>query len=93
MDGVEKEGRMIVRLWVDKETALDWLNRFPYLPSRLEGDRLGRPSKAELRRWCRQGWVLVNGVKIGEMDLWPERLTGLVFWPGGKRQTTMWADA
>jgi hypothetical protein len=49
-----------------------------------------RPSNAELKRWCKDRVVVLNGERITD----PEELVGfpitsLVFFPKGKRKTTI----
>lgn len=47
------------------------------------------PSQSELRRWCQQGAVLFNTETVA----WDEEIDfpvfSLVFFPGGKRRTTL----
>jgi len=67
-------------------TALDYLAGLPYLPASRE--KTGRPSKAELRRWCRAGSVLINGWTAQEMQAIPNMCDGvwqLVFFPQSDR--------
>lgn len=76
--------------------ALDWLAAYPWLPLSLEkagpGKRCERPSKGELRRWCRAGSVLINGSKVQEHDEIPNyELIGiwqLVFFPDSRTHCT-----
>lgn len=72
-------------------TALEYLWSLPHLPWSLEKPRGGgRPSKSELRRWCRAGSVLINGVLVTEDQAIPNFCEGiwqLIFFPGNaKRQ-------
>ena len=49
-----------------------------------------RPSNAELKRWCKDRVVVFNGERIEDPDelvLLP--VTSLVFFPKGKRRTTI----
>lgn len=73
-------------------TALEFLTAWPWLPQSIE--RTGRPSRGELRRWCRAHSVLINGTRPNELDPIPHLDTlgiwQLVFFPENpKRQCTM----
>jgi hypothetical protein len=71
-------------------TVLQWLQSLrPAIPMSVE-----RPceamSNAELRRHIEQGGVLVNGSRCAAQNPAPDRLESLVFFPNGKRRTTLW---
>ena len=70
--------------------AIEWLQNFPYLPDSREGKKVGRPSNSELRRWCKNGSVLINGKKVtpGDKMEWP--IYQLVFFPQSTGKVTMW---
>ena len=73
-------------------TALEFLSGWPWLPQSIE--RSGRPSRGEVRRWCRAHSVLINGTRPNELDAIPHLdtlgLWQLVFFPDNpKRQCTM----
>lgn len=74
--------------------ALEYLRRLPWSPMSVE--RHGRPTTAELRRWCRAGSVLINGRLVAESDHIPNACDGiwqLIFFPGNRRrQCTMVQD-
>ncbi len=49
-----------------------------------------RPSNSELKRWCKDRVVVFNGERLTDPDeevLFP--ITSLVFFPKGKRKTTV----
>jgi len=75
-------------------TALDFLHAWPWLPMSIE--RHGRPSRSELRRWCRAHSVLLNGTRVEESQDVPHPELGiwqLVFFPDNpRRQCTMVQD-
>jgi hypothetical protein len=49
-----------------------------------------RPSNAELKRWCRDRVVVLNEERITDPDeLVAFPITSLVFFPKGKRRTTI----
>ena len=52
----------------------------------------GPPSNGELRRWIKEGAVLYNDAPLTlETTIeWP--IKSLVFFPNGKRYTTIWRD-
>ncbi len=62
--------------------AIDYLTGLPWIPHSIE--RRGRPSGAELRRWCRARSVLINGVFVAELQEIPNGCTiwQLIFFPG-----------
>ena len=54
-----------------------------------EGALVGLPSTTELRRWLKNGNVLVNGVRLSSKDSveWP--IEQLILFPGTKSQVTI----
>ena len=58
-------------------------------PGSQEGEMRGKPSNSELRRWLKNGAVIVNGQrpKPGDTIEWP--ITELVFFPSGIQKTTI----
>jgi len=50
-----------------------------------------RPSNAELKRWCKDRVVVLNGERLTDPDeeIWPFPISSLVFFPKGKRRTTI----
>lgn len=67
---------------------LKYLRECMCIPSSREGNKLGLPSNAELRRWCRKGSVKINGrfVAAGDEVTQPVEL---VFFEGSRSQVTM----
>jgi len=70
-----------------KETMLDFLREWPYLPSR-EGKQMVA-SGSEKRRWFERGSVEVNGEKAEAADPWPFVRDSVVIHPKGKHRTTL----
>ena len=58
------------------------------LPMSAEG-RHPEASNSEIRRWLEQGAVEINGARIRPDQEMPDLVVSLVFFPGGKRRTTM----
>lgn len=69
-------------------TAYDWLNLLPWLPVSIEGRNVKRPSKSEVGRWLDNRAVIVNGEAV-QRDTELGEIHSLVFFPKGKRRTTM----
>lgn len=67
---------------------LIWLKIFKAIPMSTERP-CQRPSKGELKRWCRKGAVVVNGGRPNDQDMIQFPVTSLVFFPRGKRRTTV----
>ena len=69
--------------------VLEWLLSLrPMIPFSVE--RGCQPaSNAEIRRWCNSKSVLLNGVLVGFDDKIIFPVTELVFFPKGKRKTTI----
>ena len=70
-------------------TAFQFLKEFPYLPVSIERPLSGKPSNSEKRRWLTNKAVLVNGVRPTPDEEIKYHITELVFFPRGKRKTTM----
>jgi hypothetical protein len=69
---------------------LKWLrDDTPYGPHSREGKLIGCPSNSELRRWLRDGNVLVNGKRLAPDTsvVWP--IWQLIFFPETKSQITL----
>jgi len=69
-------------------TALEYLKGIP-LPSSREGDKLGKPSNSELKRWLLQGAVVINGAKPKPWDVVAYPIKELVFFPNSTNKVTM----
>jgi hypothetical protein len=71
------------------ETVLDWLidlHRVCKFQTR-EGAKFGIASNSELRRWCNQGALVINGEKITHDELMDFPIISIVLFPKGKRIT------
>ncbi len=71
--------------------VFEWLNQVHswFNFTTVEGDKVSRASNAELKRWCQNKTVLLNGVAVGPFDEMPEYVTSIVFHPKGKRRCTL----
>ena len=75
-------------------TAFEFLKDFPFLPVAIErgknrGLHYGRPSNSEIKRWLKSRSVIINGVTPLFDDEINFLVLELVFFPNGKRRTTM----
>lgn len=71
------------------QRVIDFLINHPALPMSAERP-CTRPSKSEVKRWCKSKSVLLNDVAVeGEEWLFCD-VVSLVFFPKGKRKTTVW---
>lgn len=73
--------------------AIDYIFSLPWLPNSKEGNCLGRPSKAEIKRWLKAGVISLNRcrVKAGSIVNFP--ITELIFFPDNKhKKCTIWRD-
>ena len=70
-------------------TSLKWLRQFDHLPMSVERP-CTKASNAELKRWIRNGSVLFNGETVDVNEEIDFPIFSLVFFPKGKRKTTMW---
>lgn len=70
-------------------TAYEFLKTFPYLPSSAEGRYGGRPSNSEVRRWLINRAVIINKKVPQPNDKVNFPIKRLIFFPKGKRKTTM----
>jgi hypothetical protein len=74
-------------------TAMDflkWMRDVMFCcPHTREGPLVGKPSNSELRRWLRNGSILINdnNPQPGDDVTWP--ITQLVFFPGTDLQVTV----
>ena len=75
-------------MYIEIMTAYDWLNSLPWIPVSIEGRNVKRPSKSEVGRWLDNRAVIVNG-EAAKRDTLIEEVRSLVFFPKGKRRTTM----
>lgn len=64
-------------------------NHIPHLPMELNGNLPVKMSKSSLRRLLDSGGVRLNGVYPKADDEIDFPITELVFFPNGKRKTTM----
>lgn len=72
------------------ETALNWLIDLHSVCKfqTREGARFGVASNSELRRWCNQGALIINGERIVSHDeLMDFPIISVVLFPKGKRIT------
>ena len=67
---------------------LIWLKIFNAIPYSTERP-CRRPTRSELKRWCQKGAVVVNGERLGHQDVVPFPVASLVFFPRGRRRTTV----
>ena len=70
-----------------KVKAIDFLSDMEFLPSSREGNKLGRPSKSELKRWLEKGSVIINEEKPSPNDEVCYPIKSLIFFPKGDRVT------
>lgn len=70
-----------------RETMLDYLRAWRYLPSR-EGKQ-AFASGSEMRRWFERGSVEINGGKATFDEPWPQPGETVVLHPKGKHRTTL----
>lgn len=65
------------------------MNAFEYLKTlhevcqfqTREGAKIGLASNSELRRWLRNGVLVMNGRKVGEQDALPYPITSVYLFP------------
>lgn len=69
-----------------KITAYEFIRSIPWIPSNDDGDRA---SNSDIRRWFDRKAVIINGVKPDWRDEITLPVHELVFFPKGKRKTTM----
>lgn len=70
-----------------------WGREVTPFPTRERGGReRGFPpaSNSELRRWCQQGAVVINGRKMNWNDEVQFPIQSFVLFPSGKARTTLW---
>ena len=71
-------------------TALEYLQFFQ-VPSSREGDKLGKPSNSELKRWLLEGAVVINGAKPKHWDIITFPIEELVFFPSSPNRVTIFS--
>ena len=71
--------------------ALDYLKSLPRegLPKSVERG-IKSPSNADLKRWLNMGAIIINGKTPKSLDEIELPITELIFFPYGKRRTTIW---
>ena len=69
--------------------AIDFLQSYPYLPLSVMKRPFERPSNAELRRWLKDGAIVINNKKVKANDEIKYPITELILFPEGKRKTTI----
>lgn len=66
---------------------LIWMrNDVRCIPGSKEGDRRGKPSNGELRRWIKNGCLQVNGKVVKGDDIIEFPITQLVYFPNNNKQ-------
>jgi hypothetical protein len=69
-------------------TAYEYLKRFDHLPMSIERP-CTIPTNSEIRRWLKQSAVIINGKRPKPSDEIEFPITELVYFPKGKRKTTV----
>jgi hypothetical protein len=69
-------------------TAFQFIRYLGVIPMSVENP-CTRPSNSEIMRWLNQGSVLINGTRPKAKDVIDFPVTQLVFFPKGKRRTTV----
>ena len=69
--------------------AFLYIKSLQYLPDSTEGQKTGRPSNSEIRRWLIKKSVLVNGITPSPDDEITFPVIELIFFPTSNRKTTM----
>jgi len=71
-------------------TAIDYLKSLPrgWLPKSVERG-IKPPSNGDLKRWLNMGAVIINNVHPKLMDKISFPIKELIFFPFGKRRTTI----
>lgn len=67
---------------------LKFIKEHGYLPMSTEKPS-SEASNAEIKRWLKKGSVIINGKKPNVNDIIEIPITELVFFPKGKKKTTM----
>jgi len=73
----------------ENQTLLNWMfNELKHLPMSTERP-CTIPSRSEVKRWLKNGSVIINGEKIHDPnEIKDYDIFTLVFFPKGKRRTT-----
>ncbi len=69
-------------------TAYEYLKSFDHLPMSIERP-CTIPSNSEVKRWLKNGAVIINGKKPKPNDEIEFPITELVYFSKGKRKTTV----
>jgi len=71
-------------------TAIDYLKSLPrdWLPKSVERG-IKPPSNGDLKRWLSMGAVIINNVRPKPMSEISFSVKELIFFPAGKRRTTI----
>ncbi len=69
-------------------TALEVIESIGVIPMSVEKP-CTRPTRSEIRRWIAQKSVVINGVTVDTKSVVEYPITQLVFFPKGKRKTTV----
>jgi hypothetical protein len=97
LDGIEEDFDSMLdwRIVVDRieqpTKVFQWLTHLneTLFFHTVEGDKVSKASNAELKRWCLNKSVILNGVAVGPFDEMPEDLESIVLHPKGKRKCTL----
>lgn len=73
-------------------TAYEYIKFIPYLPASKEGNKIGRPSNAEIRRWLEKGSVIINGTTPKPYDKIKFPIIELIFFPSSNLKVTIILD-
>lgn len=71
-------------------TAYQFIRGLAWLPSNDDGDLA---TNSDIRRWFDRRSVIINGTKPAWRDEVEYPITELIFFPKGKRRTTVLSDA
>jgi hypothetical protein len=69
-------------------TTFEFIKRFRHLPMSIERS-CTEATNSEIKRWFKQGAVIINGKRPKPNDEIEFPVTEIVFFPKGKRRTTM----
>ncbi len=75
------DGKLEMNTWA-------FLREVPFFPVSIEGKQM-KASNSEKRRWLQNKAVLINGERPGPDDWIVFPIEELVFFPKGKRRTTI----
>lgn len=68
--------------------TLEFIKYLGVIPMSVESP-CTKPSGSEIRRWCDQGAVVINGKPHRSKDEVEFPVTNMIFFPKGKRRTTV----